>query len=93
MFQFLGTCTELPASMTMQIVDDGREVTRKTFLKHVGLAKMREMEKRLGYKDHPSRGLMMANDYAVSYYRSKFRGRLIYYFCWSSIEFIFRKAE
>lgn len=92
MFKFLGNCIQLPASMITQIVDDRREITRKTFLKHVGLAKMREIEKSLGYEDHPSRGLTMASDYAVSYYRSKFRGRLIYYFDWSAIEFVFRKA-
>ena len=73
------------------MVDEGREITRKTFLKHVDKTDMREVEKDLGYRTQHGygHGLTMASDWAVRYFKSKFNGKPCVYFQWSAIEHIF----
>jgi hypothetical protein len=69
--------------------DTAINITRKTFLKHVGLQSTREIELMLGYDKHPSQGLTMAADFSVSYHRSKIFGFVCYYIRHSSIEYVF----
>jgi GNAT superfamily N-acetyltransferase len=71
------------------MVDASTDVTRKTFLKHVDRESLREVEKSLGYFEHPSQGLTMAGDWHVSYHRGYFIGKPVYYFVHSAIEYIF----
>ncbi len=73
----------------IQMIDDAREITRTTFLKHVDRDDLRRVEEDCGYSAHPKQGLTMAGDYHVSYHKSKWNGRLAYYFRWSAIEYYF----
>lgn len=72
------------------MIRSAKEITRRTMLQHVDL---RPIARQLGYEDHPSQGLTMAKDWAVSYFKSTFRGWPAYYFYWSHIEHIFVPCE
>lgn len=70
------------------MVDSGRDITRRTFIKNVGLPEVREFEKSMGY---PFGGLTMAADYAVAYYRGKLHGERVYWVKHSAIEYVFTR--
>lgn len=67
------------------ICDNHITITRRTFLKHVDQEDLRELEKGLGY----NRLFHMTSDWHVSYHRSRYRGKWIYFFQHSSIEYVF----
>jgi len=72
-----------------EMVDRARDITRRTFLRHVSRDDLDECERALSYAVGRERGLRMANDWHVSYHRSTFRGRPCVYFRYSAIEYIF----
>ncbi len=88
---FFSTCVDwpLPVPLLTELVDDSREISRRTFLKYVDREEMRQIESDFGYERYPSRGLTMANDYAVTYYRSKLHNCPSVFFVWSAIEYVF----
>ena len=88
---FFSTCVDwpLPVPRLTELVDDSREISRRTFLKYVNSEEMRQIESDLGYERHPSRGLTMANDYAVTYHRSKLGNCPSVFFVWSATEYVF----
>ena len=88
-FRYLTDCVHSDGPSITPMVDQARDVTRRTFLQHVDRENLREIEAGIGYAAHPRQGLTMAADWSVSYYRSKFRGRPCYFFKWSSIEHVF----
>ncbi len=71
------------------MIDDAIDITRQTFLKHVDMAELKDINWSLGYVEHPSQGLTMAGDFHVSYHRSKLHDKRVYYFAHSSIEYVF----
>jgi hypothetical protein len=71
------------------LVDDRREITRRTFLEHANRGDVRELESGLGYSAHHRQGLTMAADWHVEYFRSKLHGRRVYGFRHSAIEYVF----
>jgi len=75
------------------MIEDNQEVTRRTFLQHVSRRDLTSLENGLGYSRHHTQGLTMAADWAVSYHRSKLHGERVYYFRWSSIEYVFTNNE
>lgn len=83
------TCVTSCRRYIEEMEDAAREVSRRTFLKHVDPEDRLKLECILGYAKHPKHGLTMAADYAVRYYRAKFKGELCYYVDWSSIFYIF----
>lgn len=83
--------TPLGITCLSKMIDDGFEITRKAFLKHVNNESLRMVEEGLGYSKHPSQGLTMAGDYHVTYYQGLFNGQRVYYFVQSAIEYIFTK--
>jgi len=74
-----------------EIVDNSQTITRKTFLKHVNYKELKHIEKGLGYSLKSNHGLTMAGDWCVSYHKSILHGKTVYFFCYSSIEYIFVK--
>lgn len=68
------------------MVASGRHVTRRTFIRNVGLAVLREFEAMLGY---PFGRLTTAKDWAVSYERGKLHGKRVYWVNHSAIEYVF----
>jgi len=86
---FVTDCIHSDGWSIRGMIDESRDISRRTFLQHVDRENLREVELRLGYSDHPSHGLTMAGDYHVSYSKSVYRGRPCVYFTWSAIEHIF----
>ena len=79
--------------MLLYIVDNNIRISRRTFLKNVGIDNVKELEDRLGYWSHHRKGMTMAQDYHVSYHRAKYEGETVYYVRHSAIEYVFRKGE
>ena len=87
-------CVEIPdgdAEALIDMIDGERDITRKTFLRHVDREQMADLEESLGYASHPSAGLTMAADWHVTYHKGTYKGRRAYWLCWSHIEFVFIK--
>jgi hypothetical protein len=88
-YKFETDCVNSSERLLRPMLDNAREINRKTFLKYVDKASLREIERQLGYVHHPSQGMTMAGDGCVSYHKSKYRGRPCVFFVWSCIEYIF----
>lgn len=72
------------------MIDQRRRISRQTFLRHVCRDSLRRCASALGYESHASRGLTMAGDHHVQYFRSEHHGETVYYFVNSSIEYVFK---
>ena len=98
MYVFYRTCVDWPEGDVhadgglCDMIDQATDISRRTFLKHAQDKSRRELERDLGYEDHPKRGLTMAGDYHVSYHRSTLHGERVYFFKWSAIEHVFVKV-
>ena len=91
-FSFYSDCVswdEADVDNLSSMIDDSSTITRETFLKHVDKEEFREMERTFGYAVGREKGLKMADDWAVSYSKSKLHGQLVYFFTHSAIEFVF----
>lgn len=71
------------------MIQRGRGIARKTFLRHVCRKSLLALEQALGYACHPSQGLTMAGDRHVGYFKSMYGGQLCVYITWSAIEYVF----
>lgn len=67
MFELFTTCVQSTCEDITDMVDNAREVTYRTVAKHCDLSYFTEM-----YQGCP--GLSLATDYAVSFYKSTFKG-------------------
>lgn len=85
-------CTSSTAKLINDMVDQAREVTYATLARHVGADQLRFTFPFYAWGPGTP-GLRMKNDWAVSYYRSKYRGRLCYYVQHSAIEYIFTRSD
>ena len=83
---YITNCVNSTGDAINAMVDKAREITYKTFIKHVD---WREVSQMLGYDLHYKREMLLKNDYAPSYYKSVFEGNPCYYISWSAIEYIF----
>ena len=94
-FEFFANCVDWHAADVhcpgglCSLIDDRQQVTRRTFLRHVSREELWRLENQLGYSQHPARGLTMAADWHVEYFRSRLHGRRVYGFRHSAIEFVF----
>lgn len=86
---FTTNCISARGVDISDMVDESRQITRKTFLKHIKTEEMKNLEIELGYAGHYKQGLTMSRDWHVSYWKSKYRNKPCVYFSWSSIEYIF----
>jgi hypothetical protein len=89
--QFFSDCIgwPLPVEELNQMIRSSKDISRKTFLKHVDPESMRMTEEAIGYVRDPRQGLTMAGDVFVGYHRSTVRGCPAVYFVWSATEFVF----
>ena len=69
--EFVGTCVSLRAVDLDAFDDSSRQITNRTFRKHLGSENYLNFEELLGYDRH----LRLANDYHVSYFKGSWRGR------------------
>ena len=72
--KFIGTCVTLSGYWLDKMDDHGKEITRKTFLKYADSEDLKELASDLGYADHPKRGLTMAQEGYITYYKSVYHG-------------------
>ena len=85
---FLTSCVDHSCGEDInEMVDEARQISYKTFRSHVDSEDFKKLSRQLGYV--PGEHLQLHNDWAVSFYKSKFCGVPCYYFTWSKIEFIF----
>lgn len=95
-YTFFRTCVDWPKADVhapgglVDMVDSATNITRRTFVKHIGNDALHEIEATLGYT---RLGLAMRDDWHVSYHRSKLHGQRCYYFRWSGIEFVFTRND
>lgn len=88
--QLVARCNDGRATLAEleSLYDHDFEITYETFAKHVDVRAVAEM---LGYAyGRHAEGLRLSDDYAVKFYRSKFRGKVCYHLDWSSIDHIFQ---
>jgi hypothetical protein len=71
------------------MISSGIDISRKTFLKHVDKSSFAMLEQDLGYERFARRGLTIANDLAVRYYKGKLHGETVYWLNHSAIEYVF----
>lgn len=75
------------------IIDNSKQITRKTFRTHVNLEELGWLEEDLGYVHDSRNGLTMKDDWHVTYHKSKMiNGNIVYYLQQSGIEHIFTKT-
>lgn len=92
-YKFYSTCVGWPEDDVhaegglCSMVDDARDITRRTFQLHVDSEQLREIETALGY----DKNLRMHKDWHVSYHRSRLHGKQVYFFKHSAIEHVFTK--
>lgn len=90
--RFFSDCVSWPEGQVDDLnamIRGGKDITRATFLKSVDPEEMKKIEQTLGYERDPRKGLTMAKDYHVGYYKSTLRGCPAVYFVWSAIEHVF----
>ena len=89
MKRFVTDCVSSDGPSITPMVEKARDITRRTFLKHVDRENLREIERSLSYDAHPKQGLTMAGDWHVGYSKSTFQGRPCVFFTHSAIEYVF----
>ncbi|KKN10455.1 hypothetical protein LCGC14_1036360 [marine sediment metagenome] len=92
-YRYLKSCTDFGASdvehlLAMLDSEAETEITLATLKRNCGSKSISDWAALHGYGRSKSRGLTMANDYAISYHRSLYRGERCYFIRWSAIEFI-----
>lgn len=85
-------CDQLATVQELEdMYETQREVSYTTFAKHVDT---RVLSRYLGYAHgRHAEGLRLKKDYAVHFYRAKFRGALCYAMDWARIDHIFLAAD
>jgi len=73
------------AEAITEMVDNAREVTWGTIKKHISANELKILTS--GY----TTGLRLQDDYTVSFWKSKYRGRPCYFIVHSAIEYVFVK--
>lgn len=90
-YYFYETCENWPKSDVVcsggliDLVENAKEITRKTFTKHTNREDLALVESNFKYGDW----LQMKDDWHVSYFKSKLHGRVVYGFRHSAIEYVF----
>ena len=86
-YQYLTCCVNIgqrDLEKLETMIDKGRQIKPDTFFKYVDFE---ELSKMMGYPE--SGNLTLKNDYAVSFYKSKWDKKICYYMNHSAIEYIF----
>lgn len=90
-FVYLTSCVDSDAESIQTMVDEAEEVTCRRFREECN---SRQWERDQGYLVGPGgKGLRLYNDWAVRYFKSRYRSAECYYVVHSAIEYIFVKEE
>lgn len=88
-FRFLTDCVSSNGGDIGAMRAAATAVSRRRFLRYVDRGHLAEMERNLGYETRRNEGLVMADDWHVSYHLSTFAGAPCAYFAWSGIEHVY----
>jgi hypothetical protein len=78
-YRYVTTCVTAPGPEMQRMEDSAVEVTLRTIRRHLDPDELRAFEQQFGYVRGRRDGLKLANDYCVTYYRSKYKGLRCYY--------------
>lgn len=67
------------------IVDNNTDITYNTFLKNVNTEDFQSLKTNLGY----TKNFSIKNDWHVTYHKTTYKGKRIYFMCHSRIEYVF----
>jgi len=95
-FTYETNCVSSKAKYLIPMVDQARQITWETFRKHVRLEEVKRIFPDYSYRGENINengeltiGFHIKDDWAVSFWKSKFRHRTCYYIDHSGIEYIF----
>ncbi len=96
-FYFETDCIHSKGKWINDMIDRAREITWCTFIRHVPVDEVRRLFPTYSYHGelyNPETGELtcpfhIKDDFAVSFWKSRYRGRLCYYVSHSGIEYIF----
>jgi len=94
-YEYVGCCVDLKGRDITEMCDCATEVSYQTVRKRLGEALM-NFAASMGYETRPGgsrRGMFLSNDYHVSYYKSRYKGKPCYYIDHSCIEHVFVKKQ
>lgn len=94
--QYITNCVNANGDDINEMKDNAIEVTWQTFIKHVSWQSIQEVFSYYSYRgEHlnpqtgeQTCGFHIKDDYAVSFHKSKYKGKLCYYIYHSGIEYI-----
>lgn len=88
---FHQNCVTLPASVVLNMIDKGRKITYRTFLKYVDVDHLAEQFPQYAWSLSEIRegNLRMKDDFVVEFYKSEFKGKPCVYVVHSAIEYVF----
>lgn len=94
-------CTGDDVEALGEMVEQEREITWRTFLKHVPIEEIRTAFPMFSWRGEyicpvdgkPTTGFHIKDAYGVSFHKSKFRGELCYYVWYSAIEYIWTEVK
>ena len=72
-----------------KMIDNATEITYSTFIKHIGIKQISQLFPFYIWGQKKEGGVRLKDDWAVSFYKSKLNGVLVYYINHSAIEYIF----
>ena len=95
MHKYYGNCVCWPGKINelCEMIDNAQQITRKTFIKNVDKKDRIFLEQNLGYTQQRKKGMVIADDYYVSYFKSKLKKTGVYFLAHSCIEYVFIKGE
>ena len=91
-YRYATCCVNSTAAKIDAMVAEAREVTYRTIARHC--AGLEEWARANLYDTGTDRGgLRLKNDWAVTYFKSRYGGKPCYYICHSCIEYIWILAD
>jgi hypothetical protein len=101
-FHYLTNCVSCGDGEAIQdMTDSAQEITWDTLIRHVSVDEVQEVFPQYSYRGEMynlktgelTTGFSMKKDWAVSFWKSIFRGERCYYISHSGIEYIFLQGE
>lgn len=98
---FLGTCVSLPLYHLRKMTEKAREITWNTFRTHVPVSEVQEQFPMYSYRgelynpytEELTIGFHIKDDFAVGFWKSKWKKRPCYYITWSGWEYVWTEVS
>lgn len=89
-YEYVTSCVDAKGCDIEDMVDNAEEVDYEEFMDAVGQEQVEELFSFYDWSDNPE-SLTLKDDYAVSYYKGKYKGEDCYFIQHSAIEYVFVK--